>query len=316
MPDMTHYFQQFTANVRDLAGAPNRSILRELVSKDNKQGSVVYLDSAGAGEDLTIQDLKTGKKTRKTYEADASKTLEKFYAIFTPHNDITRQRTLSTPKLIEWGHSFDEDEDILEIVDPQNKTTKQGMRSIFKQQDQLVLNGISAAFVVRVDGDTSEVTPETINMPAGQQFNTAQNDYIGRKDMTKIVNLFEDQYVTDQIFCLISPTAKKGIIDNDEKITDADFIARSQAFDEAGKFNPGKFPEVFGVHFVVHPLVPANKFYAFTMESIVLNEFKPFKSNIEIAPTQRYSYIAYMREKADCKRVDDLQVAIGTITAS
>lgn len=314
MPDMTHYFQQFNENVKDLAGAPSRSILRELVSKDNKRGSVVYLDSAGAGADLSIDDLKTDKKTRKTYEADGAKTLAKFNAIFTPHNDITRQRTLATPKLIEWGHSFDEDEDILEIVDPQNKTVRQGMRSIWKAQDQQVLNGINAASVVRVDGATSEVTPTTENMPAGQVFDTAQNDYISRKDMTKIVNLFEDQYVTDKIYCLISPTAKKGIIDNDEKITDADFIARSQAFGEDGSFMPNKFPEVFGVHFIVHPLVAANKFFAFTEESIVLNEFKAFKSDISIAETQRYSYIAYMREKCDCKRVDDLQVAHGTIT--
>lgn len=314
MPDMTHYFQQFNANVRDLAGSPHRSVLREVVSKDNKTGSVVYLDCAGAGSDLTIQDLKTNKKTRKTYEADGSKTLAKFNEIFTPHNDITRQRTLANPKLIEWGHSFDEDEDILEIVDPQNKVTRQGMRSIWKAEDQLIINGIGAPSVIRVDGATSEVTPQTVNMPIGQVFNTAQNDYISRKDMTKIVQLFEDQYVTERIFCLISPTAKRGIIDNDDKITDSDFLSHAAAFDGDGKFRPGAFPEVFGVHFIVHPLVAANKFYAFTEQAIVLNEFKAFKSDISIAETQRYSYIAYMREKCDCKRVDDLQVAHGTIT--
>jgi len=315
-PDMTHYYQQFCDNVNDLAGAPNRSVLRELCERDNKQGSVVYLDSAGAGEDLTIQDLKADKKTRKTYEAEATKTLEKFNQIFTPHNDINRQRTLAQPKLIEWGHSFDRSEKILEIVDPQNKTVRNGMRGIFKQQDQLVLNGISASSVTRVDGDTSEITPQTDNMPAGQVIDSAQNDYMGRKDMTHIVKLFEDQYVTDQIFCLISPTAKRGIIDNDDKITDADFLAHRQAFDEEGKFVPGKFPDIYGISFIVHPLVPADKFFAFTREALVLNEFEALNSHMDEAPTQRFSYIAYICESCDCKRVDDLQVVHGTITTA
>ena len=316
MPDMTHYFQQFSANVRDLAGSPKRAILRELVAHENKTGSVVYLDSAGAGDDLSIQDLKTDKKTRKTYEAEESKTLAKFNAIFTPHDDITRQRTLANPKLIEWGHSFDEDEDILEIVDPQNKTVRQGMRSIWKQQDQQIINGIKAASVVRVDGDTSEVTPETVNFPGGQAFDTAQDDYMGRKDISRLVQLFEDQYVTDPIYCLISPTAKRGLIDNDDKITDSDFLAHGAAFSEEGKFAPNKFPDIYGVHFIVHPLVPVLKFYAWTKESVVLNMFKGFKSSMDVSPEQRFSYIAYMREKADCKRCDDLQVVHGTITES
>lgn len=305
--DMTHYKQQFTDTVRDLAGSPMRSIMREFVDKENKKGSIVYLDSAGAGEDLTHYDLKD-KKNRKTYEADESKTLAKWNAIHTPHNDITRQRTISSPKIVEWGHVFDEDEDILELLDPQNKVVRQGMRSVFKAQDKQIIDAIAAASVSRVDGDTSEITPETISFPGGQAFNTAQHAYVSLKDISTIMQKFEDQYVTERVFCLISPTTKKGIIDNNEKVHDTDFV------DRHSYFHDGKLPDIYGVHFIPHPLVANNKFFAFTKEAIVCNISKGLESDFDKVPNQRCGYQAYVREKSDTKRVDDLQVTHGTIT--
>lgn len=313
-PDFSHYRQQFVDNVKDLAGSPHRSVLRELVDKEAKKGSVVYLDAAGTGADVAIKDLKTEKPTRKQYEADTSKSLAKFNDIFTPHNAITQQRTQAEPKLIEWGHNFDKDEDIVEIVDPQNKVVRQGMRTIFKAQDLQVINGIAETSVMRnTAASENEVSLKAVTFPAGQKITTAQAGYLSRKDMTLIVNKFEDQYVSERIFCLISPTMKRNIVDNDDKITDADFLAHAAAFDKSGKFEIGKFPEIFGVHFVVHPLIAANKFYAFTREAIVLNKFKGLESTINKVASQRNSTQAYIDEKCDCKRVDDLQVIHGTL---
>jgi hypothetical protein len=305
--DLTHAKQVFTDNVRDLAGSPMRSMLKEFVDHDSQKGSVVYLDSAGAGDDVVIEDLKTDKKSRKTYEADATKTLEKFNAIFTPHNEISRQRTLSQPKLLRRGHSFDEDEDILELVDPKNKVIRQLFRAIVKGEDQLILNGIKASSVVRVDGDTSEITTETVSFPASQQFTTANAGYIHLKDISTICQKFEDQYVTEPIFCLISPTDKKGIIDNNDKVHDTDFV-NSHSY-----FHDGKLPDIYGVHFIPHPLVSAGSFYAFTKEAIVMNTYSAFKSSLTQEGLQNMSYVAYLREKLDCKRVDDLQVVHGTV---
>ena len=308
MATFEHYQHTFSNNVRDLAGGPMRSVLPEFVDKDNQGGKVAYLDSAGPGADITDSAL-TDKKTRKSYEMEASKTLEKWNEIHTPHNEITKLRTLSMPRLIEWGHTFDEDEDILEIVDPTNKTVRQGMRSVVKARDQLILNGITAPAVSRVDSSSAdEVSPVTIVFPASQQIDTGQNDIVLLTDLTSIGEAFETQYVDEKIYVLVNPTTKKIIIDNNEKIHDTDFVNKHAYFHE------GKLPDVYGLCFITHPLVADNKLYAFTKEAIILNQYKAFKSSLSKVPELREGHQVYLREKLDCKRVDDLKVVHMTIT--
>jgi hypothetical protein len=308
MATFEHYKHTFSNNVRDLAGGPMRSVLPEFVDKDNQGGKVAYLDSAGPGADITATAL-TAKTTRKTYEADGSKTLAKWNAIHTPHNEIVKVRTLSQPQLIEWGHTFDEDEDILEIVDPTNKTTRQGMRSMVKAKDQLILNGITAASVSRVNStSTDEVSPVTINLPASQAIDTAANDVVTLEDFTSILEKFENQYIDEKIYVLISPTTKKVIIDNNEKIHNTDFVNKHSYF------HGGELPDVYGMCFITHPLVDDDMLYAFTKEAIILNQYKAFTSSISKVPELREGTQAYMREKLDCKRVDDLKVVHMTIT--
>lgn len=308
MATFEHYQHTFSNTVRDLAGGPMRSVLPEFVDKDNQMGKVVYLDSAGPGTDTSPSQLTT-KKTRKSYEADGSKTLAKWNQIHTPHNEISKLRTLSTPQLNEWGHTFDEDEDILEIVDPTNKTVRQGMRTIFKTRDQIILNGIKATSVARVNStSTDEVSPVTVNFPSGQRINTGQNDKILLKDISAAKAMFEDQYIDEQIFCLVSPTTKKNIIDNNDNIHDTDFVSRS------GYFEKGDLPEIYGVNFISHPLVDENKLYYFCKEAIVLNQYKAFMSTLEKVAHLRDGTQAYLREKINCKRVDDLKVVFQTIT--
>lgn len=310
MATFEHYQHTFSNNVRDLAGGPMRSVLPEFVDKDNQGGKVAYLDSAGPGADITASAL-TNKKTRKTYEADGSKTLAKWNEIHTPHNEITKLRTLSQPQLIEWGHTFDEDEDILEIVDPTNKTVRQGMRSVFKARDQVILNGITAASVSRVDStSTDEVSPVTVTFPASQQIDTGQNDIVLLTDFTSILEKFEDQYIDEKIYVLVNPTTKKIIIDNNEKIHDTDFVNKH------AYFHDGKLPDVYGLCFITHPLVADNKLYAFTKEAIILNQYKAFKSSLSKVPELREGHQVYLREKLDCKRVDDLKVVHMTITTA
>lgn len=310
MATFEHYQHTFSNNVRDLAGGPMRSVLPELVDKDNQKGKVAYLDSAGPGPDKAPTQL-TAKKTRKTYEADGSKSLAKWNEIHTPHDEISKLRTLSTPQLNEWGHTFDEDEDILEIVDPTNKTVRQGMRTVFKTRDQIILNGIKATSVSRVDSSSSdEVSPVTVNFPAGQSINTGQNDIVKLTDISAAKAMFEDQYIDEQIFCLVSPTTKKLIIDNNEKIHDTDFVSRS------GYFESGALPEIYGVNFISHPLADENKLYYFCKEAIVMNQYKAFKSTLGKVEHMRDGTQAYLREKIDCKRVDDLKVVHQTITTA
>lgn len=308
MATFEHYKYTFSETVRELAGGPMRSLLPEFVDKDNKKGASALLDSAGPGPDKTTS-LTTGKKTRSTYEADGSKTLAKWVEIHTPHDEITQIRTFAYPYLNEWGHTFDEDEPLLEIVDPTNKKVNQGMRVIWKARDQHVINGIAAASVSRVQStSTNEVTPETIAFPAGQEVDTDANDAVGLTDLTKVNKMFRDQYIDQRVYCLVSPATEKLIIDGNSDIHNTDFVDKSEYFMN------GTLPAVYGISFICHPLIPDDKLYFFTKEAIVMNQFKPFKASISKVAEKREGTQAYMRETLDAVRVDDLQVVHMTIT--
>jgi len=310
MATFEHYKQTFTTTWRDLAGTQYKTMLPEFVDKDNKRGEIAYLDSAGPGADITDTDLKT-KKTRKSYEADASKTLEKWNAIHTPHNEINKEKTAISPRLLEWGHTFDEDEDILELIDPTNKTISQGMRTFMKAKDTMIINGISAASVNRVTSASADSTDlQAISLPASQTIDTGQHDIVLLSDLRKICERFEDAYVDEKKFVLINPIVKTILIDNNDKIHDTDFVDRHSYFHE------GKLPQIYGLHFIVHPLMPTDKLYAWSKDAIVWNQFKAFESTISKVPEIREGTQAYIREKADCKRVDDLKVVHMTITTA
>ena len=310
MATFEHYKQTFTTTWRDLAGTQYKTMLPEFVDKDNKRGEIAYLDSAGPGADITDTDLKT-KKTRKSYEADASKTLEKWNAIHTPHNEINKEKTAISPRLLEWGHTFNEDEDIFELIDPTNKTISQGMRTFMKAKDTMIINGISAASVNRVTSASADSTDlQAISLPASQTIDTGQHDIVLLSDLRKICERFEDAYVDEKKFVLINPIVKTILIDNNDKIHDTDFVDRHSYFHE------GKLPQIYGLHFIVHPLMPTDKLYAWSKDAIVWNQFKAFESTISKVPEIREGTQAYIREKADCKRVDDLKVVHMTITTA
>lgn len=310
MATFEHYKHQFSDVVRELAGDPMRAILPEFVEMDNQQGSVAYLDSVGGGNDLSESNL-TAKDTRKSYEAINSPTLSDWNDIHTPHEEINKERTLTKPKLLEWGHTFDEDEDILEIVDPTNKTVRQGMRKLFKLKDKLIIDAIKAASVARVTSQSSdEIDPVTVTFPAAQEIDSAADDVITLTDLTHIRELFEDQYVDDNIFALISPKMKRIIIDNNDKVHDTDFVSR------AGYFEAGTLPDIYGISFITHPQVEDDKIYAFSREAIVWNQFKGMESSLSRVPQYREGIQAYIREKADAKRVDDKKVVHLTMTSS
>ena len=312
MATFEHYQHQFDDNVKDLAGSPSRSMLKELVSHDNKQGAIAYLDYEKPGTAKGDTDLKA-KATRKSYEADASKTLAKFNAIFTPHDETIKERTLIAPRLIEYGHNFDEDVDILEIVSPKNSTIRNLGRNVFTDEDSLIIGGISAASVGRVtSASANEITASTIalaDVNSGSQIITTENvGYIGTDDIGKIRERMELAYVDSKVYCLISPTDKRLMRKHNKDISNTDFVGSSEYF------TSGKLPDIDGVCFIPHPLISVGEFYAFTQESVVLNTFMPLRSDLSREGSMRFSHQAYIREKLDCKRVDDLLVVHGTVT--
>jgi hypothetical protein len=301
------YQHQFDDNIKELAGSPNRSILKALVSQDNKQGAIAYLDYEKPGTAKGSTAL-SAKSTRKNYEADGSKTLAKFNAIFTPHDETVKQRTLIAPQLIEYGHNFDEDVDILHIVSPQNSTIKNLNRSVFTDEDNLIIAGISAANVGRVtSASANEITASTISLPGTQAITTENVGYISSDDIGKIRERMELAYADSKVYCLISPTDKRLMRKNDKNLSNTDFVGSSRYFET------GELPDIDGVCFIPHPLITAGSFYAFTSESVVLNTFMSLRSDLSREGTMRFSHQAYIREKLDCKRVDDLLVVHGTV---
>lgn len=324
MATFEHYRQQFSDNVQDLAGAPNRSILPQLVARESLTGSVAYLDFEKPNAAKGASDLKT-KATRDAFTtgktADgASFTnsgVSDFASIFTPHDETTKERTLITPQLIEYGHNFDEDVDILNIVDPANSTVRNMMRNVYLDEDNLVINAIKAATVSRVTATSSgETSPGDISFPTaqkigagGEDFGSADSTFLTLEDIGRIRELMENQYIDSKVYCLISPTTKRLMRANITALTDADFVGAT------GLFVDGGLPDVDGITFISHPSIAATEFYAFTADSIVFNTFKPLTTSLNEIAVQRNSVQAYIREKVDCKRVDDLGVVFGEIQA-
>jgi hypothetical protein len=303
--------QRFSDTIRDLAGSPERSYFPETVEQDSLTGSVVYLDSVGPKDPANVNDL-TATNTMRGFEA-SSKAFADYNSVMTPFMDTTYQRTLSTPQLIEWGHTFSEWEDLLDIIDPTNRITWAGMRSIFKARDQLFLNALSASSVSRVNGSASnEVTPVSVNFPASQKINSAQQDKFLIQDISHAQRIFEDNYVNDeQVMALISPQTKQSLIDNNDRIMDYNFVSRSRRW-----FEEGELPDIYGVVFLVSPLVANDKAYFYTRSGLIWNTSRGLTSSLDRVPQIRNGTQAYMRESVDCKRIDDLKVVEMTIQSS
>ena len=325
MATFEHYRQQFSDNVRDLAGAPNRSILPQLVARESLTGSVAYLDFEKPDTAKGATDLKT-KATRDAFESglDAkggsftNGTLASFNSIFTPHDQTVKERTLIQPQLIEYGHNFDEDVDILNIVDPANSTVRNMMRNVYKDEDNLIIDAIKAGTVSRVTASsTNETSPTDISFPTAQKigsgggtFASPSGTFLTLGDIGAIRELFENAYVDSKVYCLISPTTKRLMRANITSLTNADFIGAT------GIFTGGGLPDVDGITFIAHPSISATEFYAFSSEAIVFNTFKPLTTSLNEIAVQRNSIQAYIREKVDAKRVDDLGVVMGSIASS
>ena len=295
--------QRFSDTIRDLAGSPERSYFPETIEQDSLTGAVVYLDAVGPKDPAQTNSL-TATNTMRGFE-NGSKTFSDYNAVMTPFMDTTYQRTLSTPQLIEWGHTFSEWEDLLDIIDPTNRITWAGMRSIFKARDQLFLNALQASEVARVNGSSSnEVTPVNIQFPESQKINSVAQDKLMISDISHVTQIFEDNYVNDErIMGLISPKLKRSLIDNNDRIMDYNFVSRNTQW-----FETGEIPDIYGVVFLVSPLVPDNKAFFYTRSGMIWNTSRGLTASLSKVPQIREGTQAYMRESVDCKRIDDLKV--------
>jgi len=311
----THHKVMYADAVKDLAGFQQQSLLKALVSHEAKKGEVVFLDAVSPDDEADITAM-SSLKSRKTYEAIGSPTLADWVAIQTPHMEINRQRTLCYPYESIWSHWFRKEDEIAELANPQGKTLRQGNKRIVRRQDQLILNAGFAATVSR-GKDTSGAAD--VDFPVGQMINVTDGIF-DKEVCSEIRRVFEENYAGDErIVCVISPTAKKELIDNSgDKIHSSDFVTPQ------GYFENGTLPDVYGVHCMVHPQINEQAttqgwddvFLAFSMDGIVYNQFEPMESPLDQSIAHKNQYIAMMREFIGSARCDDKRVIQGRLDTS
>lgn len=313
----THYKVMYSDAVKDLAGFQRQSLLKALVEHESKKGEVVFLDAVSPEDEATLTAM-SSLKSRKTFEAlDAgAQTLAEWIAIQTPHMEILRQRTLCYPFENIWSHWFRKEDEIAELADPQGKTLRQGNKRIVRKQDLIILNALFADVVSR-GKDTAGAADVTF--PVAQYVNVSDGVF-DKEVCSEIKRIFEENYVGDErIICVISPTAKKELIDNSgDKIHSSDFVTPQ------GYFERGELPDVYGVHCLVHPQINEQAttqgwedvFGAFSMEGLVYNQFEAMEAPVDQSIAHKNQYIAMMREFIGAARCDDKRVIQGRLDSS
>jgi len=313
-----HYVQMFTDGVQQLAGSQSRSLLKEFIGHEAKAGEVVYLDGIGPDDDASTTAI-ASTKTRRRYEDISTPDFDDWYDLQTPHDEISRQRTLCTPSVIDWGYHFSSEQEMQEKLDPQGLTLRQGMRRVFKAEDALILAAFAAGFTQTGNGPLradhlDDSAGSNVDLDSGQTLTIDESaggtalDSFAIENIADILEIFEGNYVLDEpIYLVMSPRQKKNLINNSGgTIHSKDFV------DARGYFSRGELPDIYGVHCLVHPAltkaVDADEYmYAWTPYAATWNQFKPLATNLGVSPEQRFHTVAYLEQHAGCVRVDDLR---------
>ena len=330
--DDVFYRQMFDSNVAQLAGSPNRSILKRTCTYKKVAGEVAYVDHIGPistwetriadGTSPESAKALSAIRTRRVHEEDilttpANDTFANFQLLETPHVEVERQRTLLTPQIIEWGHEFHKIHDKQEIVNLHSPVVAQGMRTIWGSEDYKVLSGLRAANVTRgrLQGDTASVAYSSNGLPVTLAF----ADYAGKltvDGLAEIMEQLDGQYIPgERRYLLINETQKRNLIQSDKStIFSADFIGLNET--GARRFETGDLPDILGFTIIVHPQVLTTEAIAYTEAGICWGDFCGLYTEMSPRPDHRYSIQAYMAEYCDVKRVDDKRVVQASIPQS
>jgi len=320
-----HMFELFTDNVKDLLGEhPAHSLLAHMCEEEAGAGKGVWIDGISAKDSADASSgLLTAKDTLKEFNQLASegKTLAAYLATLTPFMDVSKQRTWSAPSLIEWGHSFDEDEGWQHLVDPKGSVMNTGVRKIFKERDELFLAGVTAATVSRKSNDSD--TLASVSLPASQTIDDMTYADINVDSLPSMIcEKFDNVWYAKgaPIYCAISATMARHFRKNSRnQIHNTDFVRSYE------NFMQGTIPQIDGVTFVVMPnsmmasIVGAgavDSYVAWVPQAVKRIMYSGFKTSTGTSIQQRDEQIVYMREKEDFKRIDDLGVVVGDIVAA
>ena len=297
--------------IRELAGFQDKSILKEFMQKDSKRGELALFDTIEPDDEAAFNLMSADTNFRQDFESIGSPVLADWLALQTPHMDVSLNKVLLSPYENIWAHWFRNVDEIGENANTESIKLKQGMKRIFRRQDQWLLDALSRATEQR---GKDAAGASAIAFPVGQQINEADGIF-DLETITAIREKFEGNYLGDEkIFCVISPAAKKGLIDSSNStLNSTDFV------DSTSYFMDGKLPEVYGVHMIVHPLVTEfsgsypDAFFAWCPQAIIYNQFDGLDTQMDVVASQKFNTVLQIREYIGACRVDDLAVVQGTL---
>lgn len=306
----SHWKVVYGDKIKELAGFQNRSLLKEFVEKDAKRGEIALFDTIAPADEAQFNEMATDTNFRADFETIVTPVLDDWLALQTPHMDVALDKVLCAPYENIWAHWFRNIDEIAENANTDSIKLKQGMKRIFRRQDQWILDALSRSTELR-GKDAGSAT--NVAFPAGQQLNIASGDFT-KEVCSAILRIFENNYKEDEpIYCVISPEAKETLINQSgSTIHSSDFV------DMKG-LEKGKLPNVYGIHLIVHPLVKdysgsyPDAFFAWCPSAITYNQFDPLKTDMEEVASQKFNTVLQVREYIGACRIDDLGVVQGTL---
>jgi hypothetical protein len=292
-------------SIKDLAGHKIKSLLKETVTKAAKKGEAVFFDSVEPSDDVTETALASINSTRKDYEDIGAPVLADLTNILTPHMEISRQRTICTPKQLIAGHTFRDFDEIALNHSESSIVNRQLMKKMVAKEDKLIYDALFAANVSRgKDSGSLAAVP----FPAAQSLaNITAWTGLTKDTFAEIRERFETNYAgNDKIFCVVSPTAKFNLIKNSgDKLHSSDFV-------NAKHFESGDLPDIYGVHVICDPQITGygtdDAIVAWSEEAITFNQSKALDVNLAQDPTQQFNWVLQIRQYANAVRVDDKKV--------
>jgi len=308
----THWKYMYADLVRELAGSPNRSILKEFCARDTKKGEAQLFDAIGVLDAANQTALASIQDSRKYFETLTAPDVADLVKLLTPHKEILRQRTQGVPVRIDTGHVFRSEDEVAEGAISTGNVLNTLMKTIWTREDALVIGALRAATQLRTTGDPH--TFGAVSFPGGQILGAGGEVTAYTKDVpTAIKAVFEANYMADEpIYVLISPATKKELIDaSGDKIQNRDFVEKSEYFTK------GRLPDIQGCIHIVHPACPDDEALAWTKEGIMYNQASPLVTKMGEDPGQRFNINLMVEEFVSCVRLDDkrvVQIAIDRST--
>lgn len=306
-----HWKPVFDKVIRELAGYQTRSILKEFMQKDSKRGELALFDTIEPDDEAEFNLMSADTNFRQDFETIGTPVLDDWLALQTPHMNVGLDKVLLSPYENIWAHWFRNIDEIAENANTESIKLKQGMKRIFRRQDQWLLDALSRPAEQRGKDAASAVA---VPFPVSQQINEADGIF-DLETVSAINERFEENFLeNEQKFCVISPAAKKSLIDSSNStIKSTDFV------DSTKYFMKGDLPEIYGIHMIVHPLVKEfsgsydDAFFAWCPQAIIYNQFDGLDTQMDKVASQKFNTVLQIREYIGACRVDDLAVIQGTL---